>query len=261
MPTILTYGDSNTHGTPPTPEAGLYLRLGAEDRWPCVMQRVLGSDWTLIEEGLPGRTTVFNDPVTGPTMNGLLGLPMALRSHGPIDWLTIMLGTNDCQIHYGTTAEQITGGLAALLAFALSPRCRPATAAFGFSSSPRRQLSKPARGSPSFFTAQPSPKQCSRFSVNLLLRAARSSWMPAITSPSALSTASILMPQHTTRSAKRSPRRSQPPARFFFWPQILSGVNARRRGAEGAESPLPSQVERGKNRRVVARLLPAPRFA
>lgn len=121
MPTVLTYGDSNTHGTPPTPEAGLYLRLGPRDRWPCVMQRVLGPDWTLIEEGLPGRTTVFNDPVTGPTMNGLLGLPMALRSHGPIDWLTIMLGTNDCQIHHGATAEQITGGLAALLAFALSP--------------------------------------------------------------------------------------------------------------------------------------------
>lgn len=121
MPTILTYGDSNTHGTPPTPQADLYLRLGPEDRWPCVMQRALGPDWTLIEEGLPGRTTIFNDPITGPTMNGLLGLPMALRSHGPIDWLTIMLGTNDCQIHHGATAEQITGGLAALIAFALSP--------------------------------------------------------------------------------------------------------------------------------------------
>ena len=121
MPTILTYGDSNTHGTPPTPSADLYLRLGPEDRWPCVMQRALGPDCTLIEEGLPGRTTVFNDPVTGPTMNGLLGLPMALRSHGPIDWLTIMLGTNDCQIHHGATAEQIAGGLAALLALALSP--------------------------------------------------------------------------------------------------------------------------------------------
>ena len=130
MPTILTYGDSNTHGTPPTPSADLYRRLGPEDRWPCVMQRALGPDCTLIEEGLPGRTTVFNDPVTGPTMNGLLGLPMALRSHGPIDWLTIMLGTNDCQIHHGATAEQITGGLAALIAFTLSPEMQTRHAGF-----------------------------------------------------------------------------------------------------------------------------------
>ncbi|WP_420858029.1 SGNH/GDSL hydrolase family protein [Marivivens marinus] len=121
MPTILTFGDSNTHGTPPMPSADVILRLGPTERWPRVMAQSLGAGWELVEEGLGGRTTVFDDPETGPLMNGGLALPMALRSHGPIDWLTIMLGTNDCQFVYGLTAEQIAAGLARLLVIANRP--------------------------------------------------------------------------------------------------------------------------------------------
>lgn len=115
MPTILTFGDSNTHGTPPMPNENVNLRLTAGERWPHVMARGLGPDWALIEEGLPGRTTAFDDLVTGAVMNGVLGLQMALRTHGPIDWLTIMLGTNDTQTQYGVGADAIASGLAQLL--------------------------------------------------------------------------------------------------------------------------------------------------
>ncbi len=118
--TVLTFGDSNTYGSPPAHARGLNRRFGADVRWPTVMQAALGGDWALIEEGLPGRTTCRADPVMGPHMDGQLGLRIALESHGPIDLLVIMLGTNDCQMHHMMRAEQILGGLAGLLAIARS---------------------------------------------------------------------------------------------------------------------------------------------
>ena len=57
---ILCFGDSNTYG---------YIPLGGrydEDvRWPTVMAGLLGDGYTVIEEGLNGRTCVFDDPVSG----------------------------------------------------------------------------------------------------------------------------------------------------------------------------------------------------
>jgi lysophospholipase L1-like esterase len=84
------------------------------------MADALGPDWALVEAGLPGRTTVLADPVMGAHMDGQLGLRIALEGHGPIDLLTIMLGTNDAQTHHARSAEQIVGGMAALLAIARS---------------------------------------------------------------------------------------------------------------------------------------------
>ena len=115
--TVLTFGDSNTHGTPPITVRGVYARHGANARWPQIMAAQTGC--TLIEEGLPGRTACAGaDPEMGAHMNGHLGLRIALESHGPIDVLTIMLGTNDCKAHFGLTPEGITAGVAGLLAIA-----------------------------------------------------------------------------------------------------------------------------------------------
>ncbi|WP_375254415.1 SGNH/GDSL hydrolase family protein [Yoonia sp.] len=118
--TVLTFGDSNTYGTPPAKAPGENRRFAPDTRWPCIMARALGDDWQVIEAGLPGRTTSLADPVMGAHMDGQLGLRIALEGHGPIDLLTIMLGTNDAQTHHARTAEQIVGGLAALLAIARS---------------------------------------------------------------------------------------------------------------------------------------------
>ena len=120
--TLLAFGDSNTHGTMPTAVWGQGGRFGPDDRWPGVMRNALGPDWTVIEEGLPGRTaTALPDPVMGPHMNGQLGLRIALATHKPIDALTIMLGTNDCKATFGLTAAGIAGAVAALLAIAKDP--------------------------------------------------------------------------------------------------------------------------------------------
>lgn len=120
MPFLLTFGDSNTHGTPPIVTLGEYRRYGPDTRWPKVAQAALGPGWDLAEEGLPGRTAQFDDPVMGAIMNGRPGLQMALQSHGPIDMLTIMLGTNDVKTRFATTPEIVVAGLAGLLDVARS---------------------------------------------------------------------------------------------------------------------------------------------
>lgn len=114
MPVLLTFGDSNTHGTPPIVNVGEYHRFGRTVRWPGIVRSAL-PDWEVVEEGLPGRTAQFDDVCMGSHMNGQDGLKTALESHGPIDVLTIMLGTNDVKTRFGVTAEGVTGGIASLL--------------------------------------------------------------------------------------------------------------------------------------------------
>jgi len=118
--TLLVFGDSNSHGTPPIVTRGEYLRYDAALRWPRVMERALGGGWSVVEEGLPGRTTQFDDPVMGVHMNGQTGLRIALESHGPIDLLVIMLGTNDAKTPFNPTPERIAAGVAGLVDIALS---------------------------------------------------------------------------------------------------------------------------------------------
>lgn len=110
MAVILCFGDSNTHGTPPITELGRYERFGGGQRWPSLL-----TGHEVIEEGLPGRTAMYDDPVMGAHMNGQAGLKIALESHGPIDVLLLMLGTNDVKARFTSTPEQVVGGIASLL--------------------------------------------------------------------------------------------------------------------------------------------------
>ena len=60
MKTVLCFGDSNTHGQIPGKDGGRYEK---EIRWPGVLKSMLGDSFDVIEEGLGGRTTVFEDPI------------------------------------------------------------------------------------------------------------------------------------------------------------------------------------------------------
>jgi lysophospholipase L1-like esterase len=101
---VLCYGDSNTYGR----DANTKGRLERAVRWPGVLQSTLGSDYFVIEEGLNGRTTVWDDPVRGHAKrNGSKYLLPCLESHSPIDLVIIMLGTNDCKARYAVTAYDI----------------------------------------------------------------------------------------------------------------------------------------------------------
>ncbi|HCQ67140.1 MAG TPA: lipolytic enzyme, G-D-S-L [Rhodobacteraceae bacterium] len=118
--TLLVFGDSNSHGSPPIVTPGEYLRFDSAIRWPRVMARALGEGWAMVEEGLPGRTTQFDDPIMGAHMNGRTGLRIALESHGPIDLLALMLGTNDAKTRFNPTPDRIVAGIAGLVDIALS---------------------------------------------------------------------------------------------------------------------------------------------
>lgn len=113
MALVLCFGDSNTYGTPPITQRGKPERFDTATRWPRLMAAHAGVD--LVEEGLPGRTTMFEDPVMGAHMNGQTGLKIALESHGPIDLLVIMLGTNDVKARFTALPAQVQGGMSSLL--------------------------------------------------------------------------------------------------------------------------------------------------
>ena len=108
---LLVYGDSNTWGFPPD---GSLQRMAPEARWPGILAARLGAD--VIEEALPGRTTVHDDAqLLGHAMNGLAYLPVALRSHHPLDLALIMLGTNDFKARFSPDASTIAGNIMRLV--------------------------------------------------------------------------------------------------------------------------------------------------
>jgi len=107
---ILCYGDSNTWGHEPT----LQRRLSRYERWPGVLQQTLGPDYYVIEEGLGGRTTVFEDDLL-PYRNGRTYLYPCLETHKPLDLVIIMLGTNDLKARFSASALDIARGAGALV--------------------------------------------------------------------------------------------------------------------------------------------------
>lgn len=115
MTTILCFGDSNTHGTMPLPAQDVVDRHGPAVRWPGVMAAALGPGFRVVEEGLPGRTTVHDDPIEGAHMNGLTALPMLVGSHSPLDIVVLMLGTNDLKTRFSVTAADIAASLERLV--------------------------------------------------------------------------------------------------------------------------------------------------
>ncbi len=104
MPTILCYGDSNTWGSDPVTGE----RLGRDRRWPGVLRRLLPG-CEVVEEGLPGRTTLLDDPFE-EGRNGLAYLVPCLASHAPLDLVVLMLGTNDVKTIFPLDAAGIAAG-------------------------------------------------------------------------------------------------------------------------------------------------------
>ncbi len=106
MRTILCYGDSNTWGSNPED----MTRFDIHTRWPGVMRDFLGEDYVVIEEGLSGRTTVWEDPLD-EGRNGRAYLFPCLETHKPIDLVILMLGTNDLKAHFNLSAEDVASGV------------------------------------------------------------------------------------------------------------------------------------------------------
>jgi lysophospholipase L1-like esterase len=107
---VLCYGDSNTWGTNPA----IIGRFSRDARWPGVLQKALGDNYHIIEEGLGGRTTVWDDPIEG-YKNGKEYLIPCLATHAPLDLVIILLGTNDLKKRFSVSAQDIASGVGVLV--------------------------------------------------------------------------------------------------------------------------------------------------
>lgn len=111
MKQILCFGDSNTYGLIP----GTKDRYPWEVRWTGILaEGIKEKGFQVVEEGLCGRTTVFEDELRD-NRRGAAVLPMILESHQPLEKVVLMLGTNDCKTIYQASAEVIGKGVEKLV--------------------------------------------------------------------------------------------------------------------------------------------------
>lgn len=102
---ILCYGDSNTWGLIPGTD---HQRFSKEERWPGILQRMLGEKFEIIEEGLNSRTLVSVDKRKDREgRSGAEYLLPCLDTHDPIDLVVIMLGTNELKTEFYRNPKEV----------------------------------------------------------------------------------------------------------------------------------------------------------
>ncbi len=106
MKRILCYGDSNTWGNIP----GIGTRYPEDIRWTGILAKELGAEYRIVEDGLNGRTTVFDDNYA-EFRNGKKGLGYSLSAHSPLDLVILSLGTNDLKFTDAIGAAKGAEGL------------------------------------------------------------------------------------------------------------------------------------------------------
>jgi len=120
LPVVVCYGDSNTHGA----DGPTGRRHPRDVRWPGVVARALAGRAQVVEEGLGGRTTIWDEPFS-PGRDGRAYLLPCLQSHQPIAVLVIMLGTNDLKAIFRLGAPEIAAGAGSLVDLALASPTGP----------------------------------------------------------------------------------------------------------------------------------------
>ena len=120
MKVVLCFGDSNTWGYNPRTKE----RYSKDERWTGVLKKELGQEYEVIEEGLNGRTTVWEDPIEG-YKSGKDYLIPCLESHKPVDLVIIMLGTNDLKKRFSLSSYDIANGAGVLVDIALKSGSGP----------------------------------------------------------------------------------------------------------------------------------------
>ena len=120
MEQIIAFGDSNTWGFNPV----LKDRYPEHIRWTGILRHRLSlKGFLLTEEGLCGRTTVFEDPRRSG-MKGVEDIGRILERNPDAAAAIVMLGTNDCKKVFHASAEDIGAGLERVLD-AFEKRIRP----------------------------------------------------------------------------------------------------------------------------------------
>lgn len=136
---ILVFGDSNTWGWVPRDDGEPTVRYPAEMRWPERMAADLtrkGLSVDLVVDAVSGRTTNMDDPKTAGlhpplharSFNGAQALPAAVAAHMPLDWVVVMLGTNDAKTAFARDARTIAHALVGI--GMLAERCTGVATAY-----------------------------------------------------------------------------------------------------------------------------------
>ena len=97
----MAFGDSNT-----------FLPDGGKTRWTVLLEDKAPGHFDVLNEGCDGRTTQYD---TGER-NGLSVIKNNLAGHAPLDYVILMLGTNDVKSQYGPpSADDIADGMIQIL--------------------------------------------------------------------------------------------------------------------------------------------------
>ena len=110
MKSVLCYGDSLTWGM----NVETMRRHAHDDLWPSVLEAGLDGV-RVINAGLNGRTTMFDDYGVPADRNGVRILPTTLATFEPLDLVILMLGTNDLKTFISGSAAGILQGLRRLV--------------------------------------------------------------------------------------------------------------------------------------------------
>ena len=105
--TVLLFGDSNTFGYMPVAFETHGYRYPYKMRWTTKVAENLGAGYNVVVDGVMGRTIDKEHAFYGDYERGTYALPTAFLGNYPIDIMVVMLGTNDCTVEQGMTAEEI----------------------------------------------------------------------------------------------------------------------------------------------------------
>ena len=115
MKKFLCYGDSNTFGF--NPKNG--SRFDENTRWTALLQKILGDDYEIIEEGACDRTG-FVDNDKGFLFSAQRHFPKIVSKTKDIDLIILWIGSNDLQFKYDISFHHINNGLEKLILTAKS---------------------------------------------------------------------------------------------------------------------------------------------
>jgi len=110
---VLCFGDSNTWGYIYDTK---HNRYPVDVRWTGVLQNLLGGDYEIIEEGLNSRGIVKGD--SRPGKEGRIAMDYiipCLDTHDPLDYVVVMLGSNELKAEFNLSAQEVGDNLKMLI--------------------------------------------------------------------------------------------------------------------------------------------------
>lgn len=110
---ILCFGDSLTWGYEP---GSSHQRFSSDKRWTGILQDTLGNNFEVIEEGLNSRGIKNDDPRPGKEGRRALDYIIpCLDTHDPLDYVIVLLGTNELKYEMNQTPKDIKKSMKKLL--------------------------------------------------------------------------------------------------------------------------------------------------